>query len=258
MPVKIDRHENVGIIELNRPDQFNCMSMAAFALIDQARRDFEADPDIRAILIQATGKNFCTGADLSEVLQIRQSEKDLSDFLAIGHDALLGLESSPLPVIAAVQGLCLAGGLELMLACDVVFAAQSAQFGDQHAQFGLVPGWGGSQRLPRLIGLRRAMDMFLSAQWISAETALSFGLINKIAEDALLIESALSYCQKLAQKSPIGLAEMKELAHQGLNGNLSDGLALERKTVLKYLQSETVTEGLDAFKSRRPPHFPSV
>ena len=160
-----------GIIDLARPEKFNCLSLDVHERIAAARAEFEANPDIRAILIRAQGKHFCTGADLNEVKGKLNDPAALDHFIAFGMKNLRALETSSLPVVVAVQGLCLAGGIELMLACDVCFAGESAQFGDQHAQFGLIPGWGGSQRLTRLMGQRRALDLMFSARWLKSGEA---------------------------------------------------------------------------------------
>ena len=173
----------VGVLTLNRPEKFNCISLELMTALQQAIGQFEADPAVRAILLLANGKNFCTGADLDEVLAARRSSAELGRFIGTGHAALRRLEQSRLPVVAAVQGLCLAGGLEIAMACDVVFAARSARLGCQHAQYGLVPGWGGTQRLPRLVGLRRALDLMFSARWLDAAEAQDWCLVNAVADE---------------------------------------------------------------------------
>ena len=254
-PVTVSIEDGVGIIELSRPDKFNCLSSRVKDGIDAARDSFEKDNRVRAILVRAQGKHFSTGADLDEVRTLRQDRDTLHAFIGGGLAVLSRLEASPLPVVAAVQGLCLAGGTELMLACDVVFAARSAQFGDQHAQFGLLPGWGGTQRFPRIVGLRRAMDLFFSARWISAEDALSWGLVNYLCDDDALQDEAMAYCRKLTTRSRSGLAEMKRLARKGLEGSLEDGLRLELETAVPQLMHDDVTEGLAAFEARREPVF---
>ena len=165
------------------------------------------------------------------------------------------LEQSRLPVIVAVQGLCLAGGLELMLSCDVCFAAESAQFGDQHAQFGLIPGWGGSQRLTRLMGLRRALDLMFSARWLNADEAKEAGLVNYIVPDEELRQAALAYCQKIATRSRPGIAEMKRLAREGADMATDQQMRMERDAAVRALPSVDVTEGLNAFENRRTPAF---
>lgn len=248
----------VGIIELARPEIYNCLSLRCFDLILSALRGFEADRGIRAVLIRARGKHFCTGAELGEVERLRPSRADLARFIDHGHAVLRALEESRLPVVAAVQGLCLAGGLELMLACDIAFAARGARFGDQHGQFGLAPGWGGTQRLPRVIGLRRALDLFLSVRWIEAQRAEAWGLVNYLADDDRLHEEAMAFCCKLTERSAPGLALMKRLARDGLEGALAAGLRLEARHVVPALGTPDVTEGLAAFEARRTPAFPSA
>ncbi len=253
--LETSQRHGVGIITLNRPEQFNCLSMALHEALYKAMEQFESDSTIRAVLIAANGKNFCTGADLEEVIGFRDSDEGIRTFLKTGHETLRKLEVSPLPVVIAQQGLALAGGLELILVGDVVFAGKSAKLGDQHAQFGLVPGWGGSQRLTRLIGRRRAIELMFSARWLNAEQALDFGLVNYVEEDDTLFDSALAYCQQLCQRSSAGLALMKQLSDRGLDMPLEQGLAMELDLATPALRSDAVGEGLKAFVEKRPPQF---
>ena len=246
---------SVGIIELARPEKFNCLSLEVHERISAAREKFEANREVRSILIRAQGKHFCTGADLTEVKGKLNDPVALDHFIAFGMKNLRALESSPLPVVVAVQGLCLAGGIELMLACDVCFAAETAQFGDQHAQFGLIPGWGGSQRLTRLMGLRRALDLMFSARWLKADEAKEAGLVNYIVPDGDLHKAALDYCQTIATRSRPGIAEMKRLAREGADLGIDQQMRLERDAAVRALPSDDVAEGLDAFENRRAPEF---
>ncbi|MCO6415224.1 enoyl-CoA hydratase/isomerase family protein [Siccirubricoccus sp. KC 17139] len=249
------RDGRIGVIELARPTVFNCLSVQSYDEILAALRDFEGDPAIRVVLIRAQGKHFCTGAELGEVKRMRAEDTALRHFIAHGHAVLCALEASPLPVVAAVHGLCLAGGLELAMACDVVLAAASARFGDQHAQFGLVPGWGGTQRLPRLVGLRRALDLMFSARWIEATEAERWGLVNQVVADEALQDAAIEYCRAIAERSAPGLALMKQLARGGLEDSLAEGLAQEASAVVPALLTPDVEEGLAAFEGRRKPVF---
>ncbi len=246
---------SVGIIELARPEKFNCLSLEVHDRISTERAKFEANREIRSILIRAQGKHFCTGADLTEVKGKLNDPAALDHFISFGMKNLRALESSPLPVVVAVQGLCLAGGIELMLSCDVCFAAETAQFGDQHAQFGLIPGWGGSQRLTRLMGLRRALDLMFSARWLKADEAKEAGLVNYIVPDADLHKAALEYCQTIATRSRPGIAEMKRLAREGADLGIDQQMRLERDAAVRALPSVDVAEGLDAFENRRKPAF---
>jgi enoyl-CoA hydratase len=255
-PVLVTVDGAVGIVELARPDKFNCLSLAVHRAIGAAIDRFEApDAGVRTVLLRAQGRHFCTGADLDEVTALREDREALARFIGFGHEVLRRLEASPLPVVAACQGLSLAGGLELMLACDVVFAARDSRFGDQHAQFGLVPGWGGSQRLPRVVGVRRALDLFYSARWLDAQTALDWGLVNHVCEPDALAGAALEYCRVLAGRSRTGIATMKHLARDGLETSLAEGLALEARIAPDALLEPDVSEGLDAFRARRTPKF---
>lgn len=256
-PVNVTTAGPVGIIELNRPEKFNCISSALKEGLLKALRKLEApESGARVILLRANGKHFCTGADLEEVKALRADRARLADFVH-GSEVLIAFEASRLPVVAAVHGMCLAGGLEMMLACDVVFASSDARFGDQHAQYGLVPGWGGSQRLPRIIGLRRSMDLFFSARWVDAETAMQFGLVNHVVAPERLMPAALEYCQTLSERSREGLAAMKRLARRGLDMEWNAALRFEEDEVVDVLLNEDVTEGLGAFEARRKPMFKS-
>ncbi|MCY3981669.1 MAG: enoyl-CoA hydratase/isomerase family protein, partial [Alphaproteobacteria bacterium] len=161
----------VGVLTLNRPGKFNCLSTELLDGLIDGMEQFETDPAVRAVLLNAKGPQFCTGADLDEVLERCESSEALTPFIAAIHEATRRFEASPLPVVAAVQGLALAGGMELVMACDTVFAAESARIGCQHARYGLPPGGGGTQRLARLIGLRRALDLMFTARWLDAAEA---------------------------------------------------------------------------------------
>jgi enoyl-CoA hydratase/carnithine racemase len=250
----VSRHGATAVLELARPEKFNCLSSAVHAAIEAALDAAEADPACRAVLIAAQGKHFCTGADLAEVQTLRGAGR-FDEFIAQGHRVLSRLEASPLPVVMAVQGLCLAGGIELALAGDVILAAEGAKFGDQHAQYGLVPGWGGSQRLPRRVGLTRALDLMFSARWLAAAEARDWGLVAQVVPDAELRAQALAYCEQLATRSKPGLAAMKRLARDGADLPLADALALEQRLALKAMTGPDVDEGLAAFGERRAPQF---
>lgn len=254
-PIAVSRSGRTGVVELARPEKFNCLSTATLRALQAALAGFESDPEVRALLIRSQGPHFCTGAELDEVQALRGDAGALRAFIALGHDVLNALEDSRLPVVVAVQGLCLAGGLELMMACDVAFAARSARFGDQHARFGLVPGWGGSQRLPRLVGERRALDLFLDARWIAAERAEAIGLVSQVVDDDALADASLAYCTGLAARSAPGLALVKRLARTAGRAAQREGLAIEIDAAVAALMSPDVAEGLAAFRARRPPAF---
>ncbi|WP_326536617.1 enoyl-CoA hydratase/isomerase family protein [Pseudorhodoferax sp.] len=253
--VTASRHGAVGLIELTRPGKFNALSRPGFDAIGAALDDFTAPAaGVRAVLVCAQGPHFCTGGDLDEANALR-ADGGLDGFLRHVNATLLRLEQCPLPVVAACQGLVLAGGLELSLCCDIVLAAADARFGDQHVQYGLVPAWGATQRLPRRIGPLRAIDLMFSGRWVDAQTALQWGLVTQVVDPAQLREEALRCCTTLAARSRPGLAAMKRLARAAFALPLAEGLRLERETVVDTMAGPDPAEGLAAFQARRPPRF---
>jgi enoyl-CoA hydratase len=255
--IDVSLRDKIGVIELARPGVFNCLTREMWSTIGAALERLEQEGEARAILIVAAGKNFCTGAALDEVQAVRGNKNDLREFLELGHATLNRIEASPLPVIGAVQGLCLAGGIELALTCDVLFAAEDARFGDQHSAFGLIPGWGGSQRLTQALGLRRSLDLMYSARWIDASTAMQWGLVSHVSPSDRLRDDAMAYAKLLASRSRSGLAAIKRLARHAAQESLEQGLHLERQEALRVLQGPDLDEGLAAFKERRVPVFAS-
>ncbi|MGF7160362.1 enoyl-CoA hydratase [Rhodoligotrophos appendicifer] len=254
-PLTAEVTDGVGLITLARPDKLNCLSSAMLEGLAAALDRFEAEPAVRAILICAQGKHFCAGADLEEVKGLRQDPVALEAFFRRGHELLCRFEASDLPVVAAVQGACLAGGLELVLASDVVFAAETASFGDQHAQYGLFPGWGATQRLPRLIGMRRALDLMFTAGRLDARKAESWGLVNHVTDADKLQAEAMAYCAGFSHRSRSAIAAMKRVSRTGAEGTLTDGLESEIKAALTLVMGDDVGEGIRAFEDRRAPQF---
>lgn len=244
-----------GLIELTRPARRNALMPADRPALLAALRRFEADAAVRAVLIRGRGGDFCAGMDLDAFATLRRDPAALSAFLEEGHAVLAALEASPLPVVAAVRGWCLAGGLELIAACDVVIAARGARFGDAHARHGLIPAWGGSQRLPRLVGPRRALDLLLGGHAIGAEEAAAWGLVSRVVEEDALDAAAAACCAGLAARSAPGLAAMKRLARATLALPLDAGLRQEATEAAALLPGEDATEGLAAFAARRKPEF---
>ncbi len=255
--VLVSVEDGVGVLSLNRPEKFNCLSRAVIAALTAGLETLERDPQVRALVVCSAGKHFCTGADLSEVEAIRKNTAEMFAFNESFHEVLRRFEQSPLPVVGAVQGFCLAGGLETAMACDVVFAEESARIGDQHAQYGLVPGGGNSQRIPRVVGRRRALDLMFTARWLDAKEALEWGLVNYVVPDGQVRERAVAYGRKLAGLSAGGLAAIKRLVHEGLDMSREDGLALERRVSAEAHGHADVDEGLDAFRNKRTPVFGS-
>lgn len=250
----LEKAEGVGIITLNRPNALNALSSKLLTELETAVQDCERDKEIKVVVITGTGRAFSAGADLKE-LSGTDPEKTIS-VIRIFHRVFNVIENLEKPVIAAINGLALAGGLELVMACDLAVLAEDAKIGDQHANFGLVPGGGGTQRLPRLIGIRRAKELMLTGVWLSPKEALEFGLVNKVAPTGRLMETVKELTDNLVKKSPMASKTIKYLVNDGMKMNLDVGLALEIKEVRKHFQTEDIKEGISAFIERREPKFP--
>ena len=179
--VRFGIDSGIARVVLNRPAQLNAISPSLLQDLDRVCDEVERNPAVRAMTLTAAGRAFCAGADLKAVRELSPDPVKWNAFMHLWHRVFNRLEALPVPVVAGVHGFALAGGLELALVVDLVVADESARLGDQHANFGLVAGGGGSQRLPRLIGARRAKELMLLGGWLSAAQSLEWGLVNRVA-----------------------------------------------------------------------------
>lgn len=243
-------------ITLNRPDAMNALTPDVLAVIHASLDTAEADEAVRAVVLTGSGRAFCAGADLKYVRAQSDQGVDATDrFLRLVVDTMNRLEQFPMPVIAAVNGLALAGGLELVLCCDLVVAARSAKLGDAHANYGLLPGGGGSARLPRKIGPTRAKYLFFTGEFVAADDLVAAGLVNVVVDDEKLVSATESLVAKIVSKSPAGLRRMKQLVQDGLEQPLETALRLELLACEAHAHSEDMKEGLAAFEAKRKPVF---
>jgi enoyl-CoA hydratase/carnithine racemase len=247
--LKVWADGKIGHVLLNRPHVLNALNYTVVLEIELAIRELEVQA--RVILIEGAGDHFCAGADLRYVAETQK----MRDFIEQINRAFFCIERAPIPVVAAVQGYALAGGFELMQACDVVVVADNAVIGDQHANFGLIPGGGGTQRLPRLIGRQRALALLLSGERLSGQEAVAWGLAYRSVPFGQLAEQSLKFVQKLATKSQGALKALKNLVDSGSERGLSEAIDLEVDTFLEWVRSRDAQEGLSAFRERRPPNF---
>ena len=241
---------------LNSPAALNSLTLEMAHELEAAITAAEADPAVRSVVVTGAGRAFCAGADLAALHAHGGSiAAPLGDFLAELGRVFTRIEASPLPTIALVNGLALAGGLELVLCCDLVVAADSARFGDAHANYGLLPGGGGSIRLPRKIGPARAAWLMMTGEFLPAADMERAGLVSRIVPGDALVETAQSLVETLATKSSLGLARMKELAAIADGCSLEEGLRRELEIVADYATSHDLQEGLTAFAEKRQPEF---
>jgi enoyl-CoA hydratase len=248
--------EPVVRVTLNRPDQRNPLDRSTISELAAVVRRVEADPVAQVVVIRGAGGHFSAGGDLKGYVELYRRPAEFRAFLDEFHGLLNDIEASAKVWIAVIEGYCVAGGLELLLACDIVLAARSAKIGDAHAGYGQLPGAGGSQRLPRTVGPMRARWLMLTGEILAAEEAERIGLVSQVIADDALASRTDALVPRLLAASPLGLAGMKHLANQGLRLPLADALQMEIDYVLDYAtRSNDATEGLHAFAEKRRPRF---
>jgi len=250
------KKDGVARIILNRPEAMNSLDLEIVLELEKALNSCETDDEIRAVIITGSGKAFCAGADLKYQLNVIAGnvtrEREFINHVRKMTDIIHGLSK---PVIAAVNGFALAGGFEILLACDLAIAAAGVKIGDQHINYGLLPGAGGSQRLPWLVGVRRAKEILLTGKWLSASEAENMGLLNKVVPAAELESAAMEMATNLANKSSFALKEMKRLVNLYNETNTQIGMDIESQACIMLVASEDAHEGVKAFNEKRDPQF---
>ena len=251
--VLVARDGAIATLTINRPDKRNALSAGVRRAFLEAFTPLSADPDVRVIVVTGAGdKAFVAGADIAEFA----TRTPVEQYQAMrAPSPLEAIERSPKPVIAAINGYCLGGGLELAMACDFRIAADSARFGQPEINLGIIPGGGGTQRLPRLIGLGLAMQMVLTGEAIDAATALRVGLVQEVVAPDELMVRVRSIAEGIARKSPVALAAAKEATRAALQTPLAEGLRVETGLYLLAFASDDKREGVAAFLEKRPPQF---
>ncbi len=254
--ITLSRDDRVATIRLNRPDALNALSPELLREFAYATSEIAQDLEMKALVIRGEGRGFCAGADLLFFDKALDDLSLLPDYIKDLNGVLCGLEDLPVPTIAAVHGYALAGGMELMMACDMAIVADNARIGDQHANFGLIPGGGSTQRLPRRVGMPRAMELLTTGRWLSGSEAVEWGLaLRSVAQEAME-EELENLLAGLRAKSRTGLALMKSLARASQDVPLRDGVALESATFTHLFgTSPHPREGITAFKEKRQPEF---
>lgn len=247
------RDEAVLWLKLNRPQALNSLTATLVDDMTRAIAEAQHNADIRVIVLTGEGRAFCAGADLKDSAK-RGPEGGAAFVKAIGALTEL-IEACPKPVIVAINGIAVAGGLELVLACDIVVATESAVIGDAHSNFALFPGAGASVRLPRKIGLNNAKLVMFTGESSPASEWKAMGLVNQVFPDSEFIESVTNLAGKLAIKSPLVLARMKQALNDALDQPVSVGLRYERALSNLHHLSADRAEGLAAFREKRPPRF---
>jgi enoyl-CoA hydratase/carnithine racemase len=252
-----ERRDHVFILTLNRPEAMNCFNFEMLRALGDAVREVNFDPEVRAVIITGAGGSskpaFCTGADLAE--RRTMSDDDVRRFIYTISSTFADADNLRMPTICAINGFAFGGGLELALACDIRFAASSAVMGLTETSLAVIPGAGGTQRLPRIIGVSRAKEMIYTAKRISAQEALAYGLVNYVVEPDQLIAASLDMAAKIARNGPVAVRQAKLAINKGMQCSLDVGLKVESTAYDITIPTEDRLEGLNAFREKREPVY---
>jgi enoyl-CoA hydratase/carnithine racemase len=240
---------------LARPEAMNSLNYEVLAGLEAAMDAAESTPEVRALVLTGSGRAFCAGADLDLVAGAGEEPGAFEAFLEAVGRTMARLERLPLPTIAGVNGIALAGGLELVLCCDLAIAAEGAKIGDAHANYGLLPGGGATVRLPRRVGVALAKQLMFTGAFVRAEDLRGSGLLNDVVPAARLEAAVEDLVAAIAAKSPLGIARMKRLVDDALEAPAADGLRAELDASALHGRSRDMAEGLAAFREKRDPEF---
>jgi enoyl-CoA hydratase/carnithine racemase len=254
-PLLYELRGSAAWLTLNRPAALNALTPELMRSLRERLAEIESDRRVRAVVLTGAGRAFCAGVDLSALGSELSPADATAAFMRIAEPAADALQTLPKPVIAAVNGHAFAGGLELVLRCDLVVAAAEARFSDGHANFGLIPGGGSTARLPRRIGLALAKYMIYTGAQVEAATLMAAGLVHRVVPRAELEAAVEALAQQLAAKSPLGLARSKQLIAQGQELPEAEAARREAVAAVEHCRSRDATEGLAAFAQKRAPVF---
>jgi enoyl-CoA hydratase/carnithine racemase len=254
-PLLVTREGAVAVLTLNRPDRMNAVDMATLAALREAVDAMWGDAEVRAVIVTGAGeKSFCAGADLKE--RAGMTPAQVRRFLKNIREVMGEIEHLPKPVIAAVNGLALGGGTELALACDIRLVADTATMGLTETTLAIIPGAGGTQRLPRLVGKGRAKELIFTGRKVDAAEALAIGLAEEVVPAAELLDRAKALAARIVENTgPVAIAQAKFAINRGMEVDLETGLALEAKAYEVTIPTKDRTEALRAFGEKRKPVF---
>ena len=250
----IDKRDAIGIIKINRPEYLNVLNIETLGEIRDAVTSLNSDDDIKVLIFTGEGKAFIAGADIKQMKDMNEDEA--REFCSLGQKIFDIIENLDKPVIAAVNGFALGGGCELAMACDIRIVSENAKFGQPEVNLGVIPGFGGTQRLPRLVGKGIAKELIYTGDLIDSQTAFRIGLANKVVSPESLIDEAINMAQKIASKGPAAILIAKSVINRGLETELAKGLTIERNGFVQCISSGEAKEGMEAFLEKRKPNWP--
>lgn len=252
--LNVEFSDNIAIVKINRPEALNALNTRFFQEMDDVVSNVANKPEIKVMIITGEGKAFVAGADIAEM--VNKNPEEGSEFSRIGQNTFRSLEKLEIPVIAAINGFALGGGLELAMGCDFRIASIKAKFGQPEVSLGLIPGYAGTQRLSRLVGLGDALFLLMSAEMIGAEDALRIGLVQKVFEPEVLMDEVLKIAQTIAFKGPQAIKKVKAVTRQGYLMDFDKGVELESKQFGSLFgKGSEGEEGMKAFLDKRKPNW---
>src|SRR4029450_7789855 len=256
MSLLIERHGPVAVLTLNRPEKLNALNNQLISALTAALDEMELDRSVRAIVVTGAGRAFSAGADIAEFQAHRTAgpADAIAHFMRPGHRLTRRIEGYPKPVIAAVNGLAF-GGCELVESIHLAFAADTAVFSKAEVNIGIIPTFGGTQRLPRHVRRKAAAELILSGRQFDAKEALDLGLVNRIVTGNELLKEAIALAEELAQKPPLTLAAALWAIHRGMDASIDDGLAIEEAAFARIVPMNDAKEGVAAFVEKRRPEY---
>lgn len=243
----LDKKDNgVAVIQLNRPDAMNALNSVLMAEMIALLGELEGDDTVRCVVITGNEKVFAAGADIKDMANASAVDmlyRNMSMWDVVG--------AFPKPIIAAVSGVCLGGGCELVMACDIIIASEKAKFGQPEINLGVIPGAGGTQRLTRVVGKHLAMEMILNNRWLTAEEAKQHGLANHVFPVDSYLDEALKLAGEIAARAPVAVRMGKESVNKAFESTLAEGVKFERRAFAFLFSTDDQTEGMDAFVNKR-------
>ena len=251
--IRYEKQDNIGIITINRPEALNALNTAVFNELEPLVGEIERDATLAALIITGEGRSFVAGADIGE-----QCPMDLEagrKWARRGSSVFRRIEKLEIPTIAAVNGFALGGGCELALTCDIILASEKAQFGQPEVGLGITPGFSGTQRLPRRVGIGKAKELIFSGKMIKADEAKTIGLVNEVYAPEALMDAALEMARSFTKNAPIAVKYAKACIDRGMQMDLDDGIALENEMFAMCYATADQKEGMTAFLEKRPAVF---
>ena len=249
-----EEKNRAAILTLNRPEVMNCLNFELLYALRDAIDSLQYRTDIRTVIITGKGdKSFCAGADLKERAGLTPDQ--VKKFILTIRNLLTSLQNLPMPVISAVNGTALGGGTEVALASDIRIASETASMGLTETRLAIIPGGGGTQRLPRIIGVAKAKELIFTGRRVDAKEALDIGLVNKVASPETLLAECLKMADMIAETGPIAIEMAKYAIDRGIETDLATGLAIESNAYRVTIPTEDRVEGLTAFREKRKPQY---